>query len=99
MNDLAIFSRSNIESLVKHISNVNDKEAVRDIEKIISNSKFTESRALENKDPKNYGAKVARGVESYNYYQSKWNDIDVEINMEVMKNGYEQPYAILFNKK
>jgi hypothetical protein len=92
-------SRSNIENLLKHISNVEDKEAVRDIEKIIKSSTFLESKDLENKNSKNYGSKVARGVESYNYYLSKWNDIDIEINMEVMKNSYEQPYAILFNKK
>jgi hypothetical protein len=92
-------SKSNIESLLKHISNVNDKDAVKDIEDIIKQSNYSGSKKLENKDPKNYGSKVARGVESYNYYQSKWKGIEVEINMEVMKNGYEQPYAILFNKK
>lgn len=92
-------SKSNIENLLKHTPNVNDKDAIRDIEKIIKSSTFQASKELENKNSKNYGSKVARGVLSYNYYQSKWNGIDVEINMEVMKNGYEQPYAILFNKK
>ena len=91
-------SRKNIESLSKHISDVSNKEAIKDIEKIINKGTFLKSKKLENKDPKNYGAKVARGVESYNYYKSEWNGKTVEINMEVMKDGYEQPYAILFDK-
>lgn len=92
-------SRSNIESVTKHISNVADKDLVKDIVSIIEKAKFENSLPLENKDPKNYGAKVARGVINYNYYASKWNNVEVKINMEVMKDGYEQPYAILVNKK
>lgn len=91
-------SRKNIESLSKHISDISNKDAIKDIEKIIKKGTFLKSKNLENKNPKNYGAKVARGVESYNYYKSEWNGKTLEINMEVMKDGYEQPYAILFDK-
>ena len=92
-------SKSNIENLAKHIYNVNDKDIIKDIVAIIEKAKYKDSKPLENKDPKNYGSKVARGVESYNYYQAKWKGRIIESNMEVMKNGYEQPYAILFDKK
>ena len=92
-------SRSTIENIVKHISNVNDKDLAKDIVSILKKAKFENSLPLENKDSKNYGSKVARGVTSYNYYDSKWNDRAVKINMEVMKDGYEQPYAILLDKK
>lgn len=91
-------SRSNIDNLLNHISNIDNKNSIKEIQKILKKSKFVESKKLENKNSKNYGSKIARGVVSYNYYQSKWNDMDVEINMEVMKDGYEQPYAILFKK-
>lgn len=92
-------SRSNIENVLKHIADTENKNIVKELDKILKTSKYHASKELENKDPKNYGAKVARGVLSYNYYTSEWNGKRIEINMEVMKNGYEQPYAILFDKK
>lgn len=92
-------SRANIEYVLKHISNIENKEIIKSLKSIIENSEYKNGAPLENKNSKNYGSKVARGVVSYNYYQSKWNDLPIEINMEVMKNGYEQPYAILFAKK
>lgn len=93
-------SKAVIDNLLKHISDVKNKELVKDIVSIIENAKYKNKQPLDkNKNPKNYGKKVARGVVYYNYYTSKWKDIDVVINMEVMKNGYEQPYAILLNKK
>lgn len=92
-------SRSTIENIVKHISNIKDKDLAKDIVSILKKAKFENSLPLENKDSKNYGSKVARGVTSYNYYDSKWNDRAIKINMEVMKDGYEQPYAILLDKK
>lgn len=92
-------SKSSIENILKHISNVADKEVVKEIVPILENAKFENSLPLENKDSKNYGSKVARGVVSYNYYSSKWKGRSLKINMEVMKDGYEQPYAILLDKK
>lgn len=76
------------------------KDIVKDLPKVIEKSKFNKFLPLDKeKDPKNYGKKVGRGVTNYNYYKSDWKDYEVEINMEVMKNGYEQPYAITFKKK
>lgn len=93
-------TRSVIDNLLRHINDVDKKEIVKDLKKVILESNFKNNLPLDKtKNSKNYGAKVARGVESYNYYQSKWKGVAVEINMEVMKNGYEQPYAILFDKK
>ena len=92
-------SRANIGQVLKHIANINNKDIVKDIVKVTENAVYKDSKALDDKDSKNYGAKVGRGVESYNYYKSEWNGRIIEINMEVMKNGYEQPYAILFDKK
>ena len=70
------------------------------MQSVIKKSEFTKSLPLDkDKDPKNYGKKVGRGVENYNYYKSDWEDYDIEINMEVLRNGYEQPYAITFKKK
>ncbi len=92
-------TKSNFENVLKHISSVENKEIIKDLKIVILNSEFKKNSELENKNSKNYGNKVARGVVSYNYYQSKWNGRTIEINMEVMKNGYEQPYAIVFDKK
>lgn len=95
-------SRSSIENLVKHIFDIEDKKIVKDFEKIIKNSTYTHSAELGDgmdKDSKNIGHKIARGVERYRYYNSKWNNRDVQINMEVMKNGYEQPYSFILDKK
>ena len=91
-------SRSSIDTILNHIPSIEDKEAIKDIIEITKNCKYQSSEPLRG-DKKSVGRKIARGVQSYNYYSSTWKDRDIEINMEVMKDGYEQPYAILFDKK
>lgn len=92
-------SRANIAYILKHIGNVDNKNIVKDIVKITLQATYKDSKPLTDKGSKNYGTKVGRGVESYNYYNSNWEGRAIVINMEVMKNGYEQPYTILFDKK
>lgn len=95
-------SRSNIESIIKHIADVKNKEIVKDIDSVLSASTFVNQAALGegvDKSSKNIGHKRARGVTHYRYYKGNWNGIDIEINMEVMKDGYEQPYSIDIIKK
>lgn len=99
MNEVRI-SKSNIENILKHISILENKELIKDLDSIFERAVFKNFKKLDKlKNPKNYGSKVARGVTGYNYYRSEWKGIEIEINMEVMKNGYEQPYAILIEKK
>ncbi len=89
-------SKSSIEHIVQHINQIHLQDIVKDFEIIMENAVFTHDAPLENKDPKNYGKKRARGVVSYKYYKSMWKGKLIEINMEVMRNGYEQPYTIIF---
>lgn len=96
-------TRSSIDNLSNHIFDIDNKELVKNLQTILKNAKYSHSASLgeggTEKSSKNIGRKIARGVESYNYYISEWRGLKVEINMEVMKNGYEQPYAILIEKK
>ncbi|WP_395075368.1 phage minor head protein [Flavobacterium sp.] len=93
-------SKSTIENVLNHISIIEHKDIVKDFDLIFDKAKFLNFEDLNNlKSNKNYGKKVARGVTGYNYYISEWKGLEIKINMEVMKNGYEQPYAIIFNKK
>lgn len=96
-------TRSSIDNITNHIFNVDNKEIIKDLRTVLKDAKFSHSAALgeggTEKSGRNIGRKIARGVESYNYYISEWRGLKVEINMEVMKNGYEQPYAILIEKK
>ncbi len=92
-------SRSNLESIIKHIADPENKEIVKSIEEVVTGSKFIKQAKLGEgveKSSKNIGRKKARGVIHYRYYKAVWNGINVEINMEVMKDGYEQPYSIDF---
>src|SRR5690606_1020364 len=92
-------SKSNIESLLKHIATVEYKEMVKSIDSILKKATYSHSADLgegTNKDSKNIGRKRARGVLKYNYYISEWNNLKIQIAMEEMRNGYEQPYAIVF---
>ena len=92
-------TRSNIDNLLAHIGKTNNKFIVKDIENVLAKAKYKSSAEIDkNKSSKNYGKKIARGVERYNYYTSKWNERKVIINMEVIKLGYEQPYSITFDK-
>lgn len=93
-------SRKNIESILTHVASVDRKDIVKDIYKIIDEMNFKDSKLLDTSKPgKNLGKKIARGVISYNYYAANWNGLDIEVVMEVMKNGYMQPYSINFIKK
>lgn len=95
-------SRSCVENIVTHIPDVADKDIVKDFHKIITESSFSHSAELGegmDKSSKNIGRKRARGVTEYRYYKSVWNGRNVLINMEVMKDGYEQPYAFLLDKE
>ena len=95
-------SKASAKSVLQHIFDIENKKIIKDIEKVIKQSKYIRSAALgeggTKKSSKNIGKKRGRGVLKYKYYSSNWNGIDVEINMEVMKNSYEQPYTILFKK-
>ncbi|HLW61882.1 MAG TPA: minor capsid protein [Flavobacterium sp.] len=94
-------SKSNIESLLKHIASVEHKDLVKNLDVIFKNATYSHSADLGEgveKSSKNLGKKIARGVTKYNYYTSDWNGLKIQIAMEVMKNGYEQPYAIVFLK-
>lgn len=93
-------SKSNLESVLNHIPLLENKTIVTELDQVMKAAKFIEFKALDKaKDSKNYGKKLGRGVKGYNYYSSTWRGVPVQIDMEVMKNGYEQPYAILINKK
>jgi SPP1 gp7 family putative phage head morphogenesis protein len=93
-------SKSNLENILNHIPLLENKEIIKDLDTIMRDAKFIEFKALDNtKDSKNYGKKIGRGVKGYNYYLSTWRGVPIQIDMEVMKNGHEQPYAILINKK
>ncbi|MCZ2084149.1 MAG: phage head morphogenesis protein [Flavobacteriales bacterium] len=92
-------SRSSMESVMKHISSIERKEIIKDMMTLFDDMIYSRSMPLDlSKSSKNLGKKIARGVTSYKYYVAKWNGLDVEIVMEVMKNGYEQPYAVNFKK-
>lgn len=94
-------SKSNIESLLKHIASVEHKDLIKNLDVIFKNAKYSHSADLGQgveKSSKNLGRKIARGVISYNYYTSEWNGLKIQIAMEVMRNRYEQPYAIVFLK-
>lgn len=93
-------SKSNLENVLNHISLLENKTIITELDQVMKDAKFIEFKALDKtKDSKNYGKKLGRGVKGYNYYSSTWRGVPVQIDMEVMKNGYEQPYAILINKK
>ena len=93
-------SKSTIENVLNHISIIEHKEVVKDFDVIFEKAKFENFESVDkSKSSKNYGKKLARGVTGYNYYISTWKGFDIKISMEVMKNGYEQPYAIIFDKK
>lgn len=93
-------SKSNISHLLNHISEVNNKDIIKDLPAVLKEVKLIYSEDLDISKPnKNIGKKIARGVISYNYYEGRWRGLDFILNMEVMKNGYEQPYAIIFIKK
>lgn len=90
-------SRSSIDSVVKHIASIERKEIVKDLMNLLDDMIYNRTLPLDlTKSSKNLGKKIARGVTSYKYYNATWNGLDVEIVMEVMKNGYEQPYSVNF---
>ncbi len=92
-------SKSCIVHLLNHIADIDNKEMIRDYKTILENSEFVEKVELDaSKDKKNYGKKLGRGVLYYRYYNSSWNGLDLIIHMEVMKNGYEQPYTFSIKK-
>ena len=95
-NEIRI-SRKSIESVIKHISSIERKEIVKDLINLLDDMVYKRTLPLDlTKSSKNLGKKIARGVTSYKYYEAKWNGLDIEIVMEEMKNGYEQPYSVNF---
>ncbi len=91
-------TRTDINNIVSHFPNIEDKEMTKDIYKIITECKYIGNGQLDTSKA-NSITKQKRGVTQYHYYSFTRNGVAYRLNMEVINNNYEKPYAINRIKK
>lgn len=91
-------NRSNLYNISQKIAEPSIKEVSKDVLKLIPNAKFIGETELD-VSKSNYQEKLRRGTLKYTYYEIKWNNLRLRVNMEYRKIGeevFESPYSINF---